>query len=181
MNAKITELDYLQQNIAMLKNLPDGEKKAAITAFHKVGNIMMYEYQGIHFQSASLDNSDSIDDDLDHDNLKDTNYPERYALIIMGGVMIEQLLQSSPRISLASEVEIDKAMLLIQTADSNHSTGGVRHLEQYLNFANLACEILIENQKYIGAIYQELMRNRTLTHSEVESLLRNINQTISNK
>lgn len=170
MNKKIVELDWLQQNIATIKKFSHEEKRAAVKAFHKAGHIIMYVYHEMRFKFASLDIPDSIEEDLDYESLRDTNHPERYGIIAMGGVMMEQLITQSNDVSKDSEDDVEKTILLIQAANSNQSNN-VRDSEYYISISILVCEILIKNQRQIGQIYFELVKNRTLTYSRIQSIL----------
>lgn len=67
MDTENLEVDHLQENIALLKDLDIRSNRIGMKAFHKAGHVLMYHHFQMRHGSVSLDEDDSIEDDLSYE------------------------------------------------------------------------------------------------------------------
>ena len=88
----MAETNYLQENIDVFKSLPKADEDRGRLSFHKAGHLAMYIHFNLPFEEVSIENYDSIEDDLSYESLQQTNIPKQFALIALGGIMMEWLI-----------------------------------------------------------------------------------------
>lgn len=175
MNTEKLEVEQLQENIAMFQELDRRSQGYAIRAFHKAGHVLMYHHFRMRHGNVSFEGIDSIEDDLTYQSLKDTNIPERFLLIALGGVMMEALItKSNTNVATSTDEDVSKAILLVVI---NNRMNNKRTVEDdILSFATAATQVgdvLIQYQREARLLLYQLLEKKKLNYAEVASLFKN--------
>lgn len=175
MNTEKLEVDHLQENISMFQELDTRSQRYAIRAFHKAGHVLMYHHFKMRHGSVSFDGDDSIEDDLSYESLKNSNNPERYIQIALGGAMMEQLIAKSITNSITdADEDIDKSILLIAIHNRMNKRTTVEYdVRAFVEANDEVGTVLLLYQREARLFLNEILKRRVLTYSETLSLFKN--------
>lgn len=169
MNTEKLEVDHLRENIALFRNLKPENRQTGVTALHKVGHVILYHHFRMKHGEVSVDEEDSIEDDLSYMSLHNTNDPERFLLIALGGVMMEQLVTKSiVSAGDSTDEDIEKAMLLIRIQNRMNQKMNIEDDDlSFVISANQVGSILLKYQEEAGLLLQLLMQKKRMSYDEV--------------